>query len=51
MPPTDKDLLTETGRPGLLTPPDRVSYDEGVLLDALEVNSWDGVPGDEWRTF
>jgi hypothetical protein len=22
-----------------------------VLLDALEVNSWDGVPGDEWRTF
>lgn len=36
MPSTDKDLLTETGRPGLLTPPDRVSYDEGVLLDALD---------------
>ena len=33
---TDKDLLTELERPGQLTPPDRVSYDEGVLLDALD---------------
>ena len=36
MPSTDKDLLTETGRPGQIMPPDRVSYDEGVLLDALD---------------
>jgi len=33
---TDKDLLTEIEHPGQLTPPDRVSYDEGVLLDALD---------------
>ena len=33
---TDKDLLIEPERPGQLTPPDRVSYDEGVLLDALD---------------
>lgn len=36
MPSTDRDLLTELERPGQLTPPDRMSYDEGVLLDALD---------------
>jgi hypothetical protein len=31
------DLLTEPDRPGQLLPPDRVFYDEGVLLDAADL--------------
>ena len=33
---TNTDLMTELERPGQLAPPDRMSYDEGVLLDALD---------------
>lgn len=31
------DLLTEPDRPGQLLPPDRVFYDEGVLLDSADL--------------